>query len=269
MVAILGTPPPPPPAGVPDLAMVDASATLRQRMEMHRSHTNCASCHARMDALGVSLENFDAIGAWRTMDGSLSIDPTGTLPDGGTFKNAIELTSLLREKYSGALRNTLAHSMTVYALGRTLGMYDRLPLRRIIARVTHDNDRLSTLIIAIVESDFFGQRHNAGRIAAENCPEPFHVDISGNPDQQSILTVRANAQANHPLEQEVSFELHTLKPLLHASTRSGRAVGVGKAVGGTEAKQVFRYSITVPVDEPVSLSFLQGIIGQQEYSDDS
>ena len=268
MAAILGTPPPPPPAGVPDLAMVDASATLRQRMEMHRSHTNCASCHARMDALGVSLENFDAIGAWRTTDGSLSIDPTGTLPDGGTFKNAIELTSLLREKYSGALRNTLAHSMTVYALGRTLGMYDRLPLRRIIARVTHDNDRLSTLIIAIVESDFFGQRHNAGRIAAENCPEPFHVDISGNPDQQSILTVRANAQANHPLEQEVSFELHTLKPLLHASTRSGRAVGVGKAVGGTEAKQVFRYSITVPVDEPVSLSFLQGIIGQQEYSDD-
>ena len=61
MAAILGTPPPPPPAGVPDLAVVDASATLRQRMEMHRAHTNCASCHARMDALGLSLENFDAI----------------------------------------------------------------------------------------------------------------------------------------------------------------------------------------------------------------
>ena len=91
---ILGTPPPDPPPNVPmlqDDAKAVAAGTLRQRMEQHRKDPNCAVCHKEMDALGFALENFDAIGAWRTKDGDFPIDAAAQLPDGRSFDGPREL----------------------------------------------------------------------------------------------------------------------------------------------------------------------------------
>ena len=84
---ILGAPPPPPPPNVPPLEASDPGehATMRERMAAHRQNAVCASCHARMDALGFALENFDGIGRWRATDGASVIDASGTLPDGTAF----------------------------------------------------------------------------------------------------------------------------------------------------------------------------------------
>ena len=95
---ILNAPPPPPPPGVPNLdeAAVGNTGSLRQQLEKHRSNAICASCHSRMDPLGFGLENYDAIGAWRTQDGKFPIDSTGTLPNGKSFTKPAELKSILR-----------------------------------------------------------------------------------------------------------------------------------------------------------------------------
>ena len=96
---ILGTPPPPPP---PDVAKLDESqqaadaASLRERMELHRTKPECASCHQQMDPLGFALENYDAVGRWRTMDGGFPIDPSGELIGGRKFADIKELKQLLR-----------------------------------------------------------------------------------------------------------------------------------------------------------------------------
>src|SRR5204863_4318060 len=99
MENLLNTPPPPPPPEVPELKTEPdavASGSLRQRMEQHRANPDCAVCHEKMDALGFAFENFDAAGAWRTMDGPFPIDPSGALPDGRTFKDPADLRKLLR-----------------------------------------------------------------------------------------------------------------------------------------------------------------------------
>ena len=84
---ILGTPPAPPPPDVPNLdeAAVGTSGSMRQQLEKHRENATCASCHSRMDPLGFGLENYDAIGRWRTKDGNFPVDSSGTLPDGRKF----------------------------------------------------------------------------------------------------------------------------------------------------------------------------------------
>jgi Protein of unknown function (DUF1592)/Protein of unknown function (DUF1588)/Protein of unknown function (DUF1585) len=116
---LLNAPPPPPPANVPDLedAKVAPDATLRQRMEAHRTNAICAGCHGRMDPLGFGLENYDAIGNWRTKEGKSTIDASGTLPDGRTFNGPVELAKLLRSEHDAFVR-CLAEKMLTYALGR-------------------------------------------------------------------------------------------------------------------------------------------------------
>ena len=92
-------PPPPPPPGCRRsmTAKVGQSATLRQQMEEHRKNPACASCHSRMDPLGFGLENFNAIGAWRTQDGKFPVDASGSLPDGRSFQTPAELKAILKE----------------------------------------------------------------------------------------------------------------------------------------------------------------------------
>src|SRR5688572_27657302 len=94
---ILGTPPPPPPADVPalDEESVGTAASLRQQMEKHRSNAICASCHTRMDPLGFGLENYDAIGKWRTQDGAFPVDSSGVLPSGKSFTTPAEMRAVL------------------------------------------------------------------------------------------------------------------------------------------------------------------------------
>jgi hypothetical protein len=157
---ILGTPPPPPPADVPELdndKNAVLTGSLRQRMEKHRENPGCAVCHVKMDALGFGLENFDAIGAWRTKDGSFEIDPSGTLPDGTTFRNPAELRQALLQQ-ADQFRRCLAEKLLTYALGRGLEPTDNVFLREIVAQTKQGGDRFSALILAIVHSDPFQLR---------------------------------------------------------------------------------------------------------------
>jgi hypothetical protein len=119
---ILGTPPPPPPPDVPalDEAAVGTSASLRQQMEAHRASPICASCHSKMDVLGFGLENYDAIGAWRTADGKFPVDATGTLPNGKSFATPAEFRRLLLANLP-EFEHCLSQKMLTYALGRGLG----------------------------------------------------------------------------------------------------------------------------------------------------
>ena len=115
---ILGTPPPPPPPDVPalDEEAVGTTASLRKQMETHRTNAVCASCHSRMDPLGFALENYDAIGKWRTMDGGFPVDSSGVLPGGKTFSNAAEMRQILSQRQFEFSR-TLTEKLLIYALG--------------------------------------------------------------------------------------------------------------------------------------------------------
>jgi len=156
---ILAAPPPPPPPDVPALesAKVDQSAPMRARLEEHRSNESCASCHARIDPLGFGLENFDAVGAWRTTDGDHPIDNSGTLPDGRSFTGVAELKSTLLERKDEFVR-CLAEKMLVYGLGRGLEPFDEPVLDEIVAQVARNDYRYSALVYEIVRSLPFQKR---------------------------------------------------------------------------------------------------------------
>ncbi len=156
---LLNAPPPAPPPGVPPLddSKTGQSATLRMQMEEHRKSPVCASCHSRMDPLGFGLENFNAIGAWRTEDGKFPVDASGVLPDGRSFKTPAELKVLLKQD-----RDTFARALTekllIYALGRGLERYDRPTVAEITAQLPSGEYRFSTLVLGIVSSLPFQMR---------------------------------------------------------------------------------------------------------------
>lgn len=154
---LLGTVPPPPPPMVTPLdegAAQAASGSLRQRMEAHRANPGCASCHQRMDPLGFGLENFDAIGGWRTKDGNFEIDPSGDLPSGESFKTPKELRVILLAQKEQFTR-CLTEKMLTYALGRGLEYYDKCTTDSIVEAVRDSDYRFSVLIDRIVMSDPF------------------------------------------------------------------------------------------------------------------
>lgn len=160
---ILGTPPPPPPPDVPELddeKKGPLTGSLRARMEKHRENAACATCHAKMDPLGFGLENFDGIGAYRTMDGTFKIDPSGELPDGAKFSGPADLKKVLLQK-GDLFRRNLADRMLTYALGRGLEFYDRCVLDDITTKMKANNDRFSTLVLGIVQSDAFQNRRGS------------------------------------------------------------------------------------------------------------
>jgi len=156
---VLNAPPPDPPAGVPrlDEATVGASASMRQQMEAHRTNPTCASCHVRMDPLGFGLENYDAIGAWRTQDGKFPIDPAGALPDGRSFHGPEELKAILKQDRD-AFAQGLTEKLLTYALGRGLERYDKKTVRAIAGRLPARDYRFSALVLEIVSSLPFQMR---------------------------------------------------------------------------------------------------------------
>ena len=160
---ILHTPPPPPPPGVPalDEEAGGSAATIRQRLEEHRRNPTCASCHARMDPLGFGLENFDAVGRWRTRDGEASIDATGTLPDGRSFEGPDALRKIILAERE-AFVTGLAEKLLTYALGRGLERTDRPIVRSIARRTLAQGDRPTVLIAEIVRSLPFRYRRVEG-----------------------------------------------------------------------------------------------------------
>jgi cytochrome c553 len=150
---ILGTPPPPPPPDVPmlDEASLGVNASLREQMERHRADAICASCHSKMDPLGFGLENYDAIGRWRTKDGSFDVDSSGVLPNGKTFATPGEMRGVLNSQLPEFSR-ALIERMLTYSLGRGLKGYDEPALQKIHAAVAADGYRFQSIIREIVRS---------------------------------------------------------------------------------------------------------------------
>ncbi|MCC6591285.1 MAG: DUF1592 domain-containing protein [Bryobacterales bacterium] len=157
---LLNAPPPAPPPGVPPLeeAKGGKGGTLRQQMEEHRKNPACASCHSRMDPLGFGLENFDAIGSWRTKDGDLALDSSGALPDGRSFESPNQLKEILSQDRHEFVQG-LAEKLLTYALGRGLERYDRPAVTKIVADVESNGYRFSQLVTSIVESLPFRMRN--------------------------------------------------------------------------------------------------------------
>ena len=154
--------PPPPPPDVPELPKDEKElkkASLRQLMVQHRTNPNCAACHEKMDPIGFALENYDAIGAWRTRDANKEpIDASGELPDGKKFNGSRELRQILKaqpEQFSRALTEKLL----TYALGRGLERYDRCVINDIVAATQRNQYRFSVFVTEIVKSDPFQKRN--------------------------------------------------------------------------------------------------------------
>ena len=164
---LLGAPPPAPPANVPPLNENPERAgkvlTMRERMEEHRANPVCANCHRLMDPIGLSLENFDAIGTWRTRDGSTvtnlgtPIDASGVLLDGMQVDGVVALRkALVRDP--DVFASTLTEKLMIYALGRGLAYYDMPSVRSIVRESAKQNYRFSSVILGIVKSTPFQKR---------------------------------------------------------------------------------------------------------------
>lgn len=268
---LLAAPPPPPPPGTADLEAVGSEGTLRERMARHRSAPQCSGCHVRMDALGLALENFDAIGRWRTADAGVPIDASGEL-SGGSFSGPLELAALLRERHAADFRRGLAEKLLVYALGRPLGVGDRRTVREMLSEMVREGDRMSSLVEAIATSPPFRLRRNGERIGVENVPTGLEAAVAGNADQQVTLTLAADPRSETAFTGgEAAVEVHSLRRLLAAATGGGRrleATVFGSGVSSGTAAGPWRQRLTVPVGEPVVLTFLEGMIGPGEVSDD-
>jgi hypothetical protein len=161
--SLLGAPPPPPPPNVPSLPEDNGAhgkvATMRERLDRHRTNPVCASCHARMDPLGFALENFDGIGTWRATEGEKPVDASGTLPDGSRFEGPNGLRGILlnrREEFVQAA----AEKLLTYALGRGLEYYDATAVRAITREAAANDSRWSSLVAGIVKSTPFRMRRS-------------------------------------------------------------------------------------------------------------
>jgi hypothetical protein len=157
---LLGVPPPPPPDDVPELEETsDGGGTLsiRERLSAHRANPSCASCHALMDPLGFALENFNAVGVWRTIDDTGgAIDASGALPDGTPFGGIDELRVALET--SDLFVTTLTEKLLTYGLGRGVEAYDQPAVRAIVRSAAKSGYRFSALITGVVQSPPFQMR---------------------------------------------------------------------------------------------------------------
>jgi mono/diheme cytochrome c family protein len=151
---MLGAPPPPPPPDVPLLSESAANSkttSIRQQMEAHRKNPACAVCHVRMDPLGFSLENFDALGKWRTASDGIAVDASAALPDGTRFQGITGLRQLVASHRDDFAR-TFTQKLLAYAVGRSLDAHDQ-PAVRLIARTAAAQDyRWSSIIVGVATS---------------------------------------------------------------------------------------------------------------------
>jgi hypothetical protein len=131
--------------------------SLRQQMETHRADALCASCHSKMDPLGFALENYDAIGKWRTEDGKFPVDASGKFPNGKEFKTPAEMKSLLKQNMPEFTR-CVAEKMLTYALGRGVESFDRLTVQDLVRQTSQSDYKMQSLILGIVHSVPFRER---------------------------------------------------------------------------------------------------------------
>jgi hypothetical protein len=157
---ILGLAPPPPPNNVPALKEVhgvEKVVSMRQRMAQHRDNPACSGCHKLMDPIGFSMENYDAIGRWRTHEGGEPIDASGGLPDGSKFEGATGLQKALLSRPE-VFVSTMAEKLLTYSLGRGVEYYDAPAIRKVVRESRDNNYRFSSLVLGIVNSTPFQMR---------------------------------------------------------------------------------------------------------------
>ena len=166
---VLGTPPNPPPANVPPLKENKTGAkqlSVRELMEAHRKNEPCAGCHKVLDPLGFALDNFDAVGQWRTVSESgEQIDASGVLADGTKVTGVADLRAALLSR-PDVFAGTLTEKLLTYALGRGVEYYDMPAVRSVTHQAALNNYRFSSLILGIVESTPFQMRRSQDRDSA-------------------------------------------------------------------------------------------------------
>jgi hypothetical protein len=159
---MLAAPVPPPPPNVNtnlDEDKAGKGATVREMLEVHRSNPVCASCHARMDPIGFTLENFDAVGQWRTIDGGSPVNASGVLLDGTNVNGPAALRQALTAQREQFVR-TVTGKLLTYALGRDMEYYDAPAIRSIVRASAAADYRWSSVVTAIVRSTPFQMRRS-------------------------------------------------------------------------------------------------------------
>jgi hypothetical protein len=155
---VLGTPPPPPLPNVPPIeSSTETPRTLRERLERHRASATCAGCHKVMDPLGFAMENFDAVGTWRTRDAGLPLNASGQLADGTAVDGIVALREALVAR-SDVFVQTLTEKLMTYALGRGLQYYDMPAVREVVRNAARQDYRFSAIMNGIVSSAPFQMR---------------------------------------------------------------------------------------------------------------
>jgi hypothetical protein len=160
MERILGTPPAVPPA-VPDLSesAKGKPKTVREQTEIHRANPSCANCHAVMDPLGFALENFDTVGAYRTVDpqSRQPIDSIGTMPDGTRLDGPAGLHKALAAR-GGQFSEIITEKLMTYAVGRHIDSNDMPAVRAVVRKANSEGLSFESLVLGIVNSDAFRRR---------------------------------------------------------------------------------------------------------------
>lgn len=173
--SILGTPAPPAPPDVPPLDDAEKTfqgrePTLRETLELHRSQPVCAGCHERMDPLGLALENFNALGMWRTRERGQDIRVEGSLITGEKIGSIQDLRRILTHERRTDYYHCLTEKLMVYALGRGLEYYDSEAVDQIVNRIEENDGKFSALLMGVIESAPFQKRRNAAPAMTEALP---------------------------------------------------------------------------------------------------
>ncbi len=156
---LVGTPPPPPPGNAPALKdnTVSGKLAVRARLAEHRANATCAHCHNMMDPIGLSLENFDAVGRWRLVEDGQPVDVSGGFPDGRKFAGVAGLESALLNRPE-LFAGTLAEKLLTYALGRGIEPFDGPAIRKIVREAQAADYRFSSIIVGVIQSVPFTMR---------------------------------------------------------------------------------------------------------------
>jgi hypothetical protein len=195
---ILSAPVPPPPPDVNanlDEAEAAKGVSVREMLERHRANPTCASCHARMDPLGFSLENFDALGQWRANDGDSPINATGVLLDGTKVDGPAALRRALVAQKELFVRTVTAKLLT-YAVGREMEYFDAPAIRGIVRAAAADDYRWSSTVLALVKSAPFQMRRARGADPASSVRGPVCCwNAFGVPEGRRSALVRVPTRA--------------------------------------------------------------------------
>jgi hypothetical protein len=162
---ILGTPAPPAPPNVPELEEAAEGAgeslTMREMMKVHRDNPDCRGCHARMDPIGLGLENFDALGRFRMEEHGKPIETAGELLTGEKFANVAELKEILATSRRDDFYRCLCEKLLTYAVGRGVEYYDATTIEALVQRLKDHDGQLDELIMGIIESAPFQKRRGS------------------------------------------------------------------------------------------------------------